>query len=458
MNRVVIIGGGITGLAAAWELQQQGIDYLLLEASNKLGGKIATERVDGFIIEGGADSFVTYKPAGVQLCLEMGLGDKIIGTSPTTKSTYIVRNGKLHDIPRGLRLIVPLDEQGLRESDVISEDAKARMLNEVNIPPRTEEGDETLASFVNRRFGEEALVVFADPMLGGIYTGDPDTMSMQATFPNYLQMEKKYGSLIAGHRNAPPPPPAKSDVPKSIFVSMRNGMGELIDEIRARLTGEILTGQRVIRIDSEGTVYTDTGEVYKASAVVATIPSIYLREMLHDSAPQLAQELRRIRTVSSATISMGFKESELARPLDSYGFVVAGDDPTPLRASTWSSTKFAGRAPEGYALLRVFVGGHRSPELVTRSDEELITLALAELKKLLGIEATPVISRVFRWINANPQYEVGHLDKVANIKATCPPWLVLAGADFEGGGIPDCIRTGRESAKQALASRLVSNL
>ncbi len=456
MERVVIIGGGITGLAAAWELQQQGVDYLLLEASDRLGGRIATEKIDGFIIECGADSFVTYKPAAVQFCLELGLGDQLIGTNQNYKNTYIVRGGKLHLLPRGMRLIVPLDEAGLLESDVLSDEAKARMLAEVDVPPRTEEGDESLASFVTRRFGEEVVTVLADPLMGGIYTGDPDTMSMQSTFANYLQMEKQYGSLIKAHRNAPPPPPAKPGMPQGIFVSLKNGMSSLVEEIRARLTGEIRTGVKVTRLGADGTVYTESGEVFKASTVIATISAVILADLLKEQVPALAESMQQIRTISSATINMVFKEDELSRPLDGYGFVVSGDDPTPLRASTWSSSKFEGRAPEGYAVIRVFVGGHRSPELVFKSDEELVALSLVELNKILGLEAKPVLSKVYRWVNGNPQYEVGHIAKVAGIRALCPPWLLLAGADFEGGGIPDCIKTGRESARTALARGLVS--
>ncbi len=452
---VVIIGGGITGLAAAWELQKQGIEYTLLEASDRLGGKIVTERVDGFIIEGGADSFLAQKPWAWQLCREIGLSDRLIGTNDQKRNVYILRGGELHLMPRGMRLLVPTDPDGLMESVLLSEEGKRQMLGETEVPPRVETGDESLASFVRRRFGQEALDVFGEPLLAGIYTGNPETLSMEATFPNYLTLERSYGSVTRGTLNAPPPK-AGPDTPATAFVSLKGGMFEMIEGLQAALTGDIRLGQKVTRIEvsepNKPAVHLASGEVLRPDAVILTVPARVAHGLVGEFVPELSQALQEVRTLSSATISLGFKESDLPRPLDGFGFVVAGNEPTHLLASTWSSTKLAGRAPEGYVLLRVFIGGHRCESDVNRSDEELIGLARAELKKVLGIQAAPVISRIFRWHNANTQYEVGHAQRVAAFKALCPPCLHLTGSTYGGVGIPDCVRQGRETARQVVAS------
>jgi oxygen-dependent protoporphyrinogen oxidase len=448
MSRVVIAGGGITGLAAAWELQQQGIDYILLESADRLGGKIFTERVDGFVIEGAADSFITQKPYGWQLIDELGLRSEMIGTNDDRKgNTYILKDGKLQIIPRGVRLIVPTDPDGLLESELLSDECKQQMLAEKDVPPRSETGDESLGSFIRRRFGQEALEVFGEPLLAGIYTADPEHLSMQATFPTYLAMEQKYGSLTQGFAEAKAQPPTPG-APKTIFVSLRRGMYQLIETLQEKLTGEIRLNEGIARIEPDGTLYTTRGERLEPSAVILALPAKAISKLLGEVVPELAQELKTVQAMSSATVTFAYKEEELPRPLDGFGFVVASSEPTHLRASTWSSTKLSGRAPEGYALLRVFVGGHRGPADVTLSDEELIALARAELKKAMGIEAEPVLSRIFRWKEASTQYEVGHIERVARFEALCPPWIYLTGSAFRGVGIPDCIRQGRETAQK----------
>jgi len=450
MARVVIIGGGITGLAAAWELQKNGVDYTLLEASERLGGKIKTEQVDGFILEGAADSFLgQQKPWAWQFCQELGLTDRMIGTNEQQRNVYVLQDGRLQLMPRGMRLIIPADPDGLLESELLTEEGKRRMLAETEVPPRTEQGDESLGSFIRRRFGQEALDVFGEPLLAGIYVGNPETLSMQATFPNYLKMEEKYGSLINGFQNTPVPTPT-ADMPKTVFVSFRNGMSEFIEGIRAKLTGDIRLNQKVSHISLDKVVHLASGEKIQAEAIVLTTPAYVTRELVAELSPELARGLREIRTISSATVSLGFKADEINYPLDGFGFVVSSKEPTHLVASTWNSTKLAGRAPAGHVLMRVFLGGHRGESDVFLNDAEIIALARAEIKKAMGITASPVLTRIYRWINANTQYEVGHFERVARYKGYCPPWLLLTGASYDGVGIPDCVRQGRATARQAL--------
>jgi protoporphyrinogen/coproporphyrinogen III oxidase len=451
MSHVLIVGGGITGLAAAWELQQQGVDYTLLEASDRLGGKIVTERADGFIIDGGPDSFLVQKPWAWQLCREIGIADRLIGTNDRQRNVYVLRNGKLQLFPRGMRLIVPLDPDGLLHSDLLSDEGKRRMLAEPDIPPRTEVGDESLASFVERRFGQEALEVFGDSLLAGIHVSDPATLSMDASFPNYVALERKYGSLIRGMQSAAPPTP-DPDMPKTAFVSFPGGMVELIDGLRAALTGDIRTGQAVTRIDPEGAVETSTGGTFTPDAVIVTTPVHAASNMLGPVSRELAHILASIKAVSSGTVSLGFRADDLPDPLDGFGFVIPHSEPTRILACTWSSTKLSGRAPQGHVLIRVFVGGRGREADVDLPDDQQISLARSELRQIMNITTEPVISRVFRYRNANPQYEVGHPERVAQIMALCPPWLYLAGCTFDGVGIPDCVRQGRESARRVIAS------
>jgi oxygen-dependent protoporphyrinogen oxidase len=451
MSRVVIVGGGISGLAAAWELQARGVDYTLLEASERLGGKIVTERADGFIVEGGADSFLTHKPWAWQLCHEIGLGDRLIGTNDARRNVYVWRGGQLHLMPRGLRLIAPLDAEGLMESTLLSDAGKHRMLDEAIIPPRADGGDESLATFVRRRFGDEALEVFGEPLLAGIHVGDPETLSMRATFPNLLSLEQSHGSVTAGMRQAAAPP-ASPGAPATAFVSLRGGMGELIDGLRARLTGDLRLGQAVTGIDADRTVHTASGERLAAEAIILTTPAHAIGRLVRQVAPELAEALATIRTASSGTVSLGYRADEVAHPLDGFGFVIPRREPTRLLACTWSSSKLAGRAPAGHVLMRVFVGGHAHPADVVLPDDQLVELARSELKQIMGIDAAPVLSRVFRWRDANPQYEVGHLERVARFQALCPPWLFLAGCTYSGVGIPDCVRQARATAGQVAAA------
>ncbi len=451
MSKIIIIGGGITGLAAAWELQQQGVEYILLEGSNRLGGKIVTERADGFIIEAGADSFLTHKPWAWQLCHEIGLAERLIPTNEAQRNVYIYHNERLQLFPRGMRLIVPVDPDGLLESALLSEEGKRRMLAEVDIPARAETSDESLALFVERRFGHEALAVFGESLLAGIHVADPAKLSVAAAFPNYVQLERTFGSVTRGMRETPVPP-RDPDAPPTAFVSLKSGMVELIEGLQTRLTGDVRTGQSVKFIAADGTIVTEAGEKLHGDAVIVTTPANVTSRLINSGFPALADALGIMQRASSGTVSLGYRREDVNHPLDGTGFVIPHSEPTRILACTWSSSKFAGRAPEGYVLIRVFVGGYGREQDIALSNAELVTLACTDLKKIMNIEAEPVISRVFRWQDANPQYEVGHLERIEQIAALCPPWLALTGSSYNGIGIPDCVRQGREAARNMSAA------
>ncbi len=449
MPDVVIIGGGISGLAAAWELQQHGVSYTLLEASARLGGKVVTEYTDGFILEAGADSFLTTKPWAWQLCREIGFADQLIETNPDKRAVYVYRAGRLHLYPRGMRLIVPLDTDAFLETELLSEAGKQRMLAETLVPPRRDLADESLADFVRRRFGDEALAVFGDSLLSGIHVADPEVLSIAATFPDYPRLEREYGSVIRGMHLAPPPQ-SSTPMPKSAFVSPRAGMDALVQAISAKLTGEIRLNTSVSCVNAKGSLLLEGGERLFSKGILITTPSSIASCLVEPISAELSARLSAFKFNSSGTVSLGFRAADLEHPLEGYGFVVPRSEPTQITACTWSSSKLAGRAPEGYALLRVFVGGAGREADLALSDADLIRLARAELQAILGIQAEPVIVRVYRWRSASPQYEVGHLDRVAEIKGLCPPWLALAGCGYEGVGVPDCVRQGRAAARQIM--------
>ena len=288
MKPIVIIGGGITGLAAAWELQQQGVPYILLEASGRLGGKIMTERAEGFIFEGAANSFLAVKPWAWQLCREIGLGDRLIGTNDHLRKTYVLKDGQLQLIPGGMRLLVPLDPDGLLESTLFSEAGKQRLLDEPNIPGGSTGSDESLASFVRRRFGEEALEALGEPLMAGIHTADPETLSMAASYPDYLEKERLYGNVTtpirqADHKPAPPLP----GQPTTIFASLKNGVSELIETLQVRLGDNIRLNSPVERIGEDKIVYLASGEKIEARAVIMTAPTAQAARLLGEFRPSL---------------------------------------------------------------------------------------------------------------------------------------------------------------------------
>lgn len=442
---VAIVGGGITGLSAAWELQRRAMPYIVLESANRLGGKLQTAQIDGFQVEWAADSFLTSNPHAAQLCAEIGLLPDLVPTNQIQRTVYIYTGGRLHPFPRGMRLIVPVEPAGLLESDLLSEQGKQRMLSEVDIPARSQIGDESLASFIERRFGREALQIFGEPLMSGIHVADPNLLSIDATFPQYPQMERTHGSVTAGMR-ATPPPGRLPGVPASLFVSPKAGMHSLITTLTEHLTGHVRTATRVIEVRDDRTVVLSTGEHIRTAGVIVATPARAAADMVRGSFPTIAAQLDDFTVASSAVISLAFPLIDVPLPLDGYGVVIPRREQTAITACTWSSTKLPGCAPAGYALLRVFVGGHGRVRQTDVPDDEMLRLARADLAAMLHITAPPVLERVHRFTDANPQYLVGHRERVAHLDATLPPWLRLAGCAYSGVGVPDCVRQGRSAA------------
>jgi protoporphyrinogen/coproporphyrinogen III oxidase len=451
---VAIIGGGISGLAAAHYLarHQPSIKVILLEQDRRLGGKILTEQVDGFVIEGGPDSFLSTKPRGVGLATELGLTARLQGTNEAKRRTWVMSGGRLHPLPEGLSGLVPSRLEPLLESDLFSDCGKERLRQEPLIPPREDHQDESLADFVTRRFGREVYDRMIEPLMAGIYAGDGEQLSLAATFPQLRQLERRWGSLIGGIQAATSTTERSS---RSAFLTPIGGMKELVDALVVRTSGaqmNIGTAARAVREEGAGfVVELDGGEQVHVGSVVVATPAHSAAHLVARVDSTMFDALSAIPHVSSATVSLAYPATQVPRALEGYGYVVPRQEGRPVMASTWSSTKFDHRAPDGFALIRVFIGRLGAEEALEGTDDVLVDLARAEVADVLGAREAPLFHRVFRWPNGMPQYTLGHLERVATIeqRAQQHPGLFLAGNAFHGVGIPDCIASGEAAAQAA---------
>jgi oxygen-dependent protoporphyrinogen oxidase len=457
MNRIVVIGGGITGLAAANRVQEinPSIKVTLLEASDRLGGTIQTEHRDGFLLERGPDSFISEKPEALALAKRLGLESQIIETNEEFRRSFIVRDGRLRAVPDGFQLLAPSRMWPFITSDIFTLAGKARIAADLLLPRRSTNGDESLASFVRRRLGEEALARMAQPMVGGIYTADPETLSLRATLPRFLDMEQKHRSLIlAMLRQGRAQKAGTSGARYSLFLSFDRGMQVLVDGL-ARINADFVLNTRAQRLvfDQGWTVITDKDEQLKADAVCLAVPAFTAASLVSDVDTRLADKLHAIKYASTATINFGYRRTAIKHPLNGFGFVVPFIEKRSLIACTFSSVKFAGRAPDDHVLLRAFAGGALQPEIFALDEATMATRVEADLRELLTIREDPRFIEVAKWERSMPQYEVGHLDRINEIDTLVAklPGLALGGNSFRGAGIPDCIRSG-ESAAEALLS------
>ncbi len=455
MKRIVIIGGGIAGLAAAHRLLElnKTNQITLLEASSRLGGTIETVRRDGYLLERGPDSFISEKPEALELAKRLGLESRLIQTNEQYRRSFIVRNGRLRAVPEGFQLLAPSRIWPFLTSDIFSLPGKMRMAADLVLPRKITNGanDESLASFVRRRFGNEALERMAQPMVGGIYTADPETLSLRATLPRFLDMEQKHRSLILAllRQRGSAPDKGTSGARYSFFLSFDRGMQVLVDEL-SRLIGKCHLRTRAERLKRQGSswsVETDTDEKIVADAVCLAVPAHIAASLLQETNAELARKLKEIKYASTATINFGYRKNAIRHPLDGFGFVVPFVEKRSLIACSFSNVKFSGRAPEGQVLLRAFAGGALQPEVFALDEAELVTRVEADLRELLGINEKPLFTEVAKWERAMPQYEVGHVERVKEIESLLEPGIALAGNAYCGAGIPDCIRSGEKAAE-----------
>ena len=452
INKIVVVGGGISGLAAAHRLIELGqTNVTLIEASPRLGGTIHTEARDGFLIERGPDSFISEKPEALELSKRLGIESRLIQTNEKYRRSFIVRNGRLRPVPEGFQLLAPSRMWPFLTSDTFSLGAKARMAMDLFLPRKSTNGtqDESLASFVRRRLGQEALERMAQPMVGGIYTADPETLSLRATLPRFLEMERKHRSLIlAMLRQSQRQKTGTTGARYSLFLSFDRGMQVLVDALaNVKADVRLNTRAKTLRLDNRTWIITtNTGEQLVADAVCLAVPAYVAASLLNGS---LAAKLKQIKYASTATINFGYKRSDINHPLDGFGFVVPFIEKRSLLACTFSSVKFSGRAPENHVLLRAFAGGALQPDIFSLDESEMAARVEADLRELLGITGKPLFTEVAKWERSMPQYEVGHLDRIAEIENELSklPGLALAGNSYRGTGIPDCIRSGETAAE-----------
>jgi len=454
VTRLAVVGGGIAGLAAARRLEALVPDaqITLVEKSERLGGKLLTEQVESFLVEGAADSFLSRKPRGVGLCEDLGLGTRLVGRRPELARSFVRVDDALHRLPEGLTGMIPADLDALAESALLSAEGLARLEAEPEVPPVSVDGDESIASFVSRRLGPEAYERLVEPLMTGIYGGDGEQLSLQATFPNLRALELEHGSLLAGLAAQKPAP---GDYPP--FVSLRGGMEELVRAVAGsleRTTFTVGTAAQLRRQDGGYAVHLADGRTVWADAVVLAVPAYAAAEAVSELDDSLAEPLAEIPYASTAIVTLAFGADDVEHPLDGYGYVVPKVEGSDVLACTWSSNKWDGRAPADQPLIRVFLGRFGGRDMTELPDEELIGLAREELR-ILGLAAEPRFTRIHRWPRGMPQYTLGHPDRVARIDAALEhhPGLALAGAAYRGVGIPDCIDSG-ESAAEAVAHAL----
>jgi oxygen-dependent protoporphyrinogen oxidase len=463
MKRVAVIGGGMSGSAAAYQLAREGCEFTLYEASSRLGGIVETQHRDGFTIECGPDAWVTEKPWARELAIELGLESEIIHSSDHQRRTYILRNGSLTPIPDGMRMMVPTRLEPIMESPLFNAEARAAYAKEagnaeaLKASALTDHEDESVASFVSRHFGAEVTRTIAGPLLAGIFGGDVEQLSARAVMPAFLKMEREHGSLIAAlqkkeNSNATPTP---------VFTTLKSGLQTLIDRMHAALPANTVRFEHPVhaitrqkgqwRIEAA-----NTSEIYD-TVIVATPPHVsreLLRSMHADFATLLA-----IEATSAIVIALAFslEQSAQIRIPRGFGYLVppgASSDNTQLLAATFMDQKYAHRAPEGAVLLRAFFGGTAAQALLSEDDTRIVSLAHMRLSEAVGPLPEPSFSVVRRWPRSLPQYTVGHLDRMARLEnlVASTPGLHLVGNAYHGVGLPDMVRQGREAARKAVAS------
>ena len=485
--RVAIVGGGIAGLAAAYELEKAraaGTDvaYTLYESRERLGGSLASETVNGVVLERGPDSFLSEKPAGAELCRELGLGDQLVPSNDANRKTYIVVKNRLVPLPDGLMFLIPTKLVPTALTGLFSPVTKIKMALELLHPPRPSGHDESVAALVERHFGKEAVDRLADPLLSGIYGGDATQLSARTVLPKLVEMEEQYGSLtrgmLAAHKQMRAKMAAAREAgsngmgtqaqnsprgPRSIFTTLRGGLQQMVDALEARLNPAwIRKSTAVSGLEHDGNVWRIRSGAPDQSydAVILASPAWAAGDLLATADAALGDELCAIPYSSSITVNLVFDETQLGPLPDGFGFLVPAVEGRAMLACTFVHRKFIGRTPTGKAVLRAFLGGAKNEGLLDQSDEVLIATVRRELSEILGARVVgPHIqaeaTQVSRWRRAMAQYAVGHQDRMKRVKehVAALPGLRLAGNAYDGIGIPDCIRTGRQAARDLVAEK-----
>jgi len=463
MKRIAIIGGGISGLSAAYALEKQRnagaeIEYTLYESAPRLGGVLVTDHVDGCIIEAGPDSFLTEKPWATDLCKELGLGNQLIGSNDPDRKTYIVTRGKLIEMPDGLMFMVPTKILPIVLSPLFSWKTKLRMAREWFHPPHKANGDETVASLVERHYGPEMVDLLADPLLSGVYGGEASQLSVRAVLARFADMEAKHGSLgramLAARKTAPN---SQGGGAPPLFTSLENGMQQMVDAVVAALPPVVLEANAHVQAvtPENGSWIVSAGlDTDQFDAVILALPTQAAANLLGRTSAELASELRGITYTSSVTVALAYDKKVRDSLPPGFGFLVPRSEGKRMLAATFVHNKFPHRAPDDRALLRCFLGGARDEQILALSDEDILRIVRDELQQIIGLSAEPLFTRTFKWKGAMAQYGVGHLERLQRIDVLLKklPGLALAGNGYGGIGVPDCVRSGTEAAAKVLQS------
>ena len=466
MKRIAIVGGGISGLAAAFALEErrragESLEFVVYESGPRFGGVLVTEQVDGCLIEAGPDSFLTEKPWAADLCRRIGIADQLIGSNDSARKTYILVRGKLVPLPDGLMFLVPTKLAPALLSPIFSAATKLRMAREWWYPPRRSNGDESVAALVERHYGAEMVDRLADPLLSGVYGGEASQLSARAVLPRLVEMESKHGSLgrgmLAARKNtnhSPSGPP--------IFTSLKGGMQQLSEALVTKLSAGSLRADspvQAVQRQDRGWIVSAGYASDRFDAVIVATPATAAAPLLEIASADLAAELRAIPYSSSVTVTLGFdkdkdknKDVRVVLP-PGFGFLVPRSEGKRMLAATFVHNKFSHRAPEDRALIRCFLGGSRDEQVLQLTDEAILGIVRDELREIVGLKAEPLFTRIYRWRGAMAQYTIGHLDRLERIESLLKPLpgLALAGNGYRGIGVPDCVRLGEEAVQQVLA-------
>ncbi len=470
---VVIIGGGISGLSTAFFVMEEAkknqlnVQCTVVERDDRWGGKILTSNTQELLIEGGPDSFLTSKPWAMELCRTLGLEDQLIPTNAENNRTFSLCRGVLRELPQGLLAFRPQRVDTLVSGGLLSWRGLLRMGAERFWPKSSScDSDESLGSFFRRRFGVEAFDYLIEPLVAGIYAGDADELSIEATFPRFRELEQQYGSVIKGMRavQAKAGMASKSPgSPSSLFMTLRNGLGELIHTLIQRLTDhgvQLMTGSGCREVQGPAQnkeafqITLENRTLLTADAVVLATPTFQTAQMIRTFQPEAAGVLDEISYTSTATISMAYPTEAVAGHIRGFGFVVPRKEQRPLLAGTWTSLKWPYRSQKEVTLIRCYMGGRGREDVLEKNDAQLVELVRQELQAIVGITSPPNYTEVHRWVRGMPQYVMGHQARIAKIKDLLLPWpkLHISGAGLYGIGIPDCIREGRRVADSVMQS------
>jgi protoporphyrinogen/coproporphyrinogen III oxidase len=467
MTRIAIVGGGVSGLAAAYELEQQrrqgaNVEYVLYESSPRLGGVLRTEHINGCVVEAGPDSFVTEKPWAADLCRDLGIGDQLISSNDADRKTYILTRGRLVEMPDGLMFLVPTKILPTGMSPLFSWKTKLRMAQELLHPPRAVDQDESVAAFVERHYGSEMVDRLADPLLSGVYGGEAANLSVRAVLNRFVEMERSHGSLgramlaarkkMSSGKSGKPSPP--------LFTSLKDGMQRLPETVVSRLPASALVTDAPVQAiqpqpEAGGWTVSAGWKSDQFDAVIVALPGMAAAHVTRMASPELSAELSKIEYSSSITVGLGYDEEVRKSLPPGFGFLVPRSEGKRLLAATFVHNKFPHRCPEDRALLRCFFAGRNAEGVWPYSDDQVVGIVRNELQQILGLRADPLFARVYRWKSAMAQYGVGHLERLERIERLRQqlPGLTLAGNAYRGIGVPDCIRSGREAAVALVRAR-----